>query len=76
LRTSTNLDAVQPKLFPSARQDDHRISDCTRFVIQIFDNADVAFRVVAAKVRIVLSTTTVLADKPAAQQRATYRAAI
>jgi hypothetical protein len=47
-----------------------------RFVIQIFDDADLAFRVFGAELRTVLSTTTVLADKAAAQQRATYRAAI
>jgi hypothetical protein len=35
-----------------------------RFVIQIFDDADLAFRVFGAKLRTVLSTTTVLADKP------------
>ena len=35
-----------------------------RFVIQIFDDADLAFRVFGAELRTVLSTTTVLADKP------------
>src|ERR1035437_218181 len=76
LRTSTNLDAVQPNPFRAARQDDRRISGCMRFVIQIFDDADLAFRVFGAELRTILSTTTVLTDKAAAQQRATYRAAI
>src|SRR5664280_1630432 len=35
-----------------------------RFVIRIFDDADLAFRVFGAELRTVLSTTTVLADKP------------
>ena len=48
----------------AARQDDRRISGCMRFVIQIFDDADLAFRVFGAELRTVLSTTTVLADKP------------
>ena len=64
LRTSTNLNFVQPKPFRAARQDDRRISGCMRFVIQIFDDADLAFRVFGAELRTVLSTTTVLADKP------------
>src|SRR5450759_4601340 len=63
LRTSTNLNFIQPKLFGAARQDDHRISDCTVFVIQILGVADVAFRVFGAELRTVLSATTMLADK-------------
>src|ERR1019366_2951208 len=62
LRTSTNLNFIQPKLFGAARQDDHRISDCTVFVIQILGAADVAFRVFGAELRTVLSATTMLAD--------------
>ena len=63
LSTSVNLDLVQPKLFRSARQDDHGVH-CTVFVIQILGDADVAFRVFGAELRTVLSATTVLADKP------------
>src|SRR3979409_559185 len=35
LRTSANLDFVQPKLFRSPRQDDHYCLDCAGFVTQI-----------------------------------------
>jgi hypothetical protein len=63
LRTSTNLNFIQPKLFGAARQDAHRISDCTVFVIQILGDADVAFRVFGAELWTVLSATTMLTDK-------------
>jgi hypothetical protein len=62
LSTSVNLDLVQPKLFRSARQDDHGVY-CTVFVIQTLGDADVAFRVFGAELRTVLSATTALADK-------------
>src|SRR6266481_4879723 len=45
LKTATNLNFVQPKLFQPTRQDDHCFSDCTVFVIQILDDADVVFRI-------------------------------
>jgi hypothetical protein len=35
LKAATNFNFVQPKLFQGSRQDDHRFSDCTVFVIQI-----------------------------------------
>ena len=63
LSTSVNLDLVQPKPFRSARQDDHGVH-CTVFVIQILDDADVAFCILGAELRTVLSATTMLADKP------------
>jgi hypothetical protein len=37
--------------------------DCTVFVIQIHDDADVASRGLGAELRIVLSATTMLANK-------------
>src|ERR1700731_1182154 len=39
-------------------------SDCTVSVIQILDDADVAFRILGAELRTVLSATTMFADKP------------
>ena len=48
----------------ATRQDDHCFSDCTVSVIQILDDADVAFRISGAELRTVLSATTMLADKP------------
>jgi hypothetical protein len=41
-----------------------RFSDCTVSVIQILDDADAAFRILGAELRIVLSATTMFADKP------------
>ena len=64
LRAATNLNFVQPKLFQASRQDDLRFSDCTVCVIQIFDDADAAFRILGAELRTVLSATTMFADKP------------
>ena len=49
LEDRKNLDLIQPKPFRSARQDDHRISDCTGFVIPILGGADVAFRVLGVE---------------------------
>jgi hypothetical protein len=43
-------------------------SDCTVFVIQILDDADVAFRISGTELRTVLSATTMLADEPPAQR--------
>jgi hypothetical protein len=63
LKTATNLNFVQPKLFQPTRQDDHCFSDCTVFVIQILDDADVVFRISGAELRTVLSATTMLAEK-------------
>ena len=45
---------VQPKLFQPTRQDDHCFSDCTVFVIQILDDADVVFRISDAEFADVL----------------------
>jgi len=53
LKTATNLNFVQPKLFQPTRQDDH-CSDCTVFVIQILDDADVVFRISDAEFADVL----------------------
>jgi hypothetical protein len=64
LKAATNLNFVQPKLFQAARQDDHRFSDCTVSVIQILDDADVAFRISGAELRTVPSAITMLADRP------------
>ena len=64
LKAATNLNVVQPKLFQASRQDDLRFSDCTVSVIQIFDDADAAFRILGAGLRTVLSVTTMFADKP------------
>ena len=64
LKAATNLNVVQPKLFQASRQDDLRFSDCTVSVIQILDDADVAFRISGAELRTALSATTMLADKP------------
>jgi hypothetical protein len=64
LKAATNLNVVQPKLFQASRQDDLRFSDCTVSVIQILDDADAAFRTLGAELRIVLSATTMFADKP------------
>jgi hypothetical protein len=64
LKAATNLNVVQPKLFQASRQDDLRFSDCTVSVIQILDDADAAFRILGAELRIVLSATTMFADKP------------
>src|SRR3984893_2944572 len=64
LKAATNLNVVQPKLFQASRQDDLRFSDCTVSVIQIFDDADAAFRILGAELRTVLSVTTMFADKP------------
>ena len=64
LKTATNLDFVQPKLFQATRQDDHCFSECTVFVIQILDDADVAFRISNAELRTVLPEITMLAGKP------------
>jgi hypothetical protein len=63
-KAATNLNFVQPKLSQATRQDDHCFSDCTVSVIQILDDADVAFRISGAELRTVLSATTMLADKP------------
>jgi len=54
LKTATNLNFVQPKLFQPTRQDDHCFSDCTVFVIQILDDADVVFRISDAEFADVL----------------------
>src|SRR6266852_7395908 len=64
LKAATNLNFVQPKLSQATRQDDHCFSDCTVSVIQILDDADVAFRISGAELRTALSATTMLADKP------------
>jgi hypothetical protein len=64
LEAATNLNVVQPKLFQASRQDDLRFSDCTVSVIQILDDADAAFRILGAELRIVLSEITMFADKP------------
>src|SRR5260370_23813961 len=64
LKAATTLNFVQPKLFQATRQDDHCFSDCTVSVIQILDDADVAFRISGAELRTVLSATTMLADRP------------
>jgi hypothetical protein len=69
LKAATNLDFVQPKLFQAARQDDLRFSDCTVSVIQILDDADVAFRISGAELRTVLSATTIARRQAAPPQR-------
>jgi hypothetical protein len=64
LGAATNLNVVQPKLFQGLRQDDLGFSDCTVSVIQSLEDADAAFRILAAGLRTVLSMTTMFADKP------------
>ena len=77
LEDCKNLDPIQPNPFRSARQDDHRISDCTGdctgFVIPILGGADVAFRVLGVELQTVLSTITVPADKPPRQRAIAQR---
>ena len=69
LKAATNLNVVQPKLFQASRQDDRRFSDCTVSVIQILDDADVAFRISGAELRTVLSATTIARRQAAPPQR-------
>jgi hypothetical protein len=69
LKAATNLNFVQPKLFRATRQDDLRFSDCTVSVIQILDDADVAFRSSGAELRTVLSATTIARRQAAPPQR-------
>jgi hypothetical protein len=63
LKAATNLNFVQPKPFQATRQDDLRFSDCTVSVIQILDDADVAFRISGAECGPFYSAT-MLADRP------------
>jgi hypothetical protein len=62
LKAATNLNFVQSKLSQATRQDDHCFSDCTVSVIQILDDADVAFGISGAELRTVLSAITMLAE--------------
>ena len=64
LKTSTNLNFVQPKLFRVARQDDHRIFDCTGIGIQIHYDADVDLRVLSTQLRAALSATVKFSEEP------------
>ena len=41
MRDSKNFDSFKLKLFRSAGQDNHRISDCADFIIRILGGADV-----------------------------------